>query len=486
MTLTGGDLLGPSGENIDLGEATAVTTTFYIGGTGELTLAAAALAPFANGGLDLGTASNKFGDLYLTGGDIVLDNATDIDIDNDLATSFSISESTNNFIAIKTTVTDNLSFGNASTNPTYNFLGTGAVTIAGSADNTDALILTAGDVLVTDGDLDLSGGDFNVTLDAADGASITSNATSTADAFTITSTGVGSDALQINFTQSDDLDATDTTSGLVITGTSSSGDADTYYGLNISGITAGAATETALNIGAGWDTGINLNANTLVNIGDAGTDFTSGGGLTLAGHVTLSSDVNEGLSGGGLIDCEGASNKLTWDSATNKFQCEADQGAGSGTSKWTEAGGLLYPNNFSTVDLSIGASSLTAPFSVDVSDNIVRIGDGVSDAFDPTITFYASDATNSGSLSYTDSDQFSFTGGNIIFGGNLSSTSATALIDFSSVTHGSAAAQGLKLPQNTALTNMGTNEGFLAYDNDDNVLQFYDGSSWVTVSSGTG
>ena len=486
LTVTGGDLLGSSGENIDLGEATAVTTTFYIGGTGELTLAAAALAPFANGGLDLGTASNKFGDLYLTGGDIVLDNATDIDIDNDLATSFSISESTNNFIAIKTTVTDNLSFGNASTNPTYNFLGTGAVTIAGSADNTDALILTAGDVLVTDGDLDLSGGDFNVTLDAADGASITSNATSTADAFTITSTGVGSDALQINFTQSDDLDATDTTSGLVITGTSSSGDADTYYGLNISGITAGAATETALNIGAGWDTGINLNANTLVNIGDAGTDFTSGGGLTLAGHVTLSSDVNEGLSGGGLIDCEGASNKLTWDSATNKFQCEADQGAGSGTSKWTEAGGLLYPNNFSTVDLSIGASSLTAPFSVDVSDNIVRIGDGVSDAFDPTITFYASDATNSGSLSYTDSDQFSFTGGNIIFGGNLSSTSATALIDFSSVTHGSAAAQGLKLPQNTALTNMGTNEGFLAYDNDDNVLQFYDGSSWVTVSSGTG
>ncbi|KKQ45548.1 MAG: hypothetical protein US62_C0013G0001, partial [Candidatus Woesebacteria bacterium GW2011_GWA1_37_8] len=46
LTVTGGDLLGSSGENIDLGEATAVTTTFYIGGTGELTLAAAALAPF--------------------------------------------------------------------------------------------------------------------------------------------------------------------------------------------------------------------------------------------------------------------------------------------------------------------------------------------------------------------------------------------------------------------------------------------------------
>jgi hypothetical protein len=113
--------------------------------------------------------------------------------------------------------------------------------------------------------------------------------------------------------------------------------------LNISGITGGTAAETALNIGSGWDTGINLNSNILVNIGDAGTDFTSAGGLTLGGHLTLSGDANEGVSGGGLIDCEGSENKLTWDSATNKFQCEADQGSGSGTSKWTETGGLLYP-----------------------------------------------------------------------------------------------------------------------------------------------
>jgi hypothetical protein len=127
LTLTGGDLLGPSGENIDLGEATADVVTFYTGGSSELGLSTSALYPTTAGGLDLGATANKWGDLYLQGGDIVLDNATDIDIDDTLVSSFSISQGGNNFLAVNTS-TDNLSFGNAVTNPTYNFLGTSAVT----------------------------------------------------------------------------------------------------------------------------------------------------------------------------------------------------------------------------------------------------------------------------------------------------------------------------------------------------------------------
>ncbi|MFA4836236.1 MAG: hypothetical protein WC749_09235, partial [Dehalococcoidia bacterium] len=78
----------------------------------------------------------------------------------------------------------------------------GNTTITGTADGTDALTLTTGDILVSDGDLDLSGGDFNVALDAADGVNITKGAAPTVDVFTIngsTSGTAGVDALQLTF-----------------------------------------------------------------------------------------------------------------------------------------------------------------------------------------------------------------------------------------------------------------------------------------------
>lgn len=68
-------------------------------------------------------------------------------------------------------------------------------------------------------------------------------------------------------------------------------------------------------------------------------------------------------------------------------------------------------------DFAVGGSSLVAPFSVDESTNTVRIGDGTSDVNDPTITFYASDATDSGSLSYDDTDAFIFQNGNFVHTG---------------------------------------------------------------------
>ncbi len=68
-------------------------------------------------------------------------------------------------------------------------------------------------------------------------------------------------------------------------------------------------------------------------------------------------------------------------------------------------------------DLMVGGSSLVAPFSVDESLNTVRIGDGANDTNDPTLTFYASDASHSGSLSYSDADVFNFSGGNVTMTG---------------------------------------------------------------------
>lgn len=50
-------------------------------------------------------------------------------------------------------------------------------------------------------------------------------------------------------------------------------------------------------------------------------DLTAAGAMTLTGHLTLSGDVSEGLSGGGLADCDNANSEMTWDATTNKFGC---------------------------------------------------------------------------------------------------------------------------------------------------------------------
>ncbi len=47
-------------------------------------------------------------------------------------------------------------------------------------------------------------------------------------------------------------------------------------------------------------------------------------------HLVLSGDANQGLSGGGLSDCDtAATSKLLWDVTTNKFSCGTDQDSGS-------------------------------------------------------------------------------------------------------------------------------------------------------------
>jgi hypothetical protein len=63
--------------------------------------------------------------------------------------------------------------------------------------------------------------------------------------------------------------------------------------------------ETGISLGSGWDTGIDLNANTLVNIGNSGTDFTSTGGLTLAGTLDANGQVDLG-DGGDSITVDGS------------------------------------------------------------------------------------------------------------------------------------------------------------------------------------
>jgi len=140
----------------------------------------------------------------------------------------------------------------------------------------------------------------------------------------------------------------------------------------------------------------------------------SDGDVAIDQTLVLSSAVGEGIMGGGLVDCDSSTQKLVWDASTNKFGCATDQGSGAGGSKWTAGSNSTYLTDTDS-DLTVGAGdTLTAAFSIDVSANRVRIGDGADDANIPGIDFYASNAADSGSLVYTDSDQFNFTNGDVL------------------------------------------------------------------------
>src|SRR3989344_2378526 len=63
------------------------------------------------------------------------------------------------------------------------------------------------------------------------------------------------------------------------------------------------------------------------------------GNLSVSGSTFLEGSLTGSTIGGfGLYDCEGTTNKLTWDSSTGKFKCEADQQAASGLTYSTAEG----------------------------------------------------------------------------------------------------------------------------------------------------
>jgi hypothetical protein len=95
------------------------------------------------------------------------------------------------------------------------------------------------------------------------------------------------------------------------------------------------------------------------------------------------------------------------------------------TGIWTNDSLVTYLTD-TNENLAVGATSTTAPFSVTVATNVVRIGDGTDDANDPTLTFYASDALDSGSLSYLDTDGFYFSGGSVLIGASSESITNTS------------------------------------------------------------
>jgi hypothetical protein len=115
-------------------------------------------------------------------------------------------------------------------------------------------------------------GDTLFSVDADTNVQVTATAAPGVDMLTISNGGFGTitngvDAVDISLIQADDGDATDFNSGLTVTMTSNSGDADTLYGVNIANMTGGAASEYGLVIGTGWDVGLVSNSSAFFNAG---------------------------------------------------------------------------------------------------------------------------------------------------------------------------------------------------------------------------
>jgi len=218
----------------------------------------------------------------------------------------------------------------------------------------------------------------------------------------------------------------------------------------------------ALNIGGGTMYGtLGMNNNIIQNIGNAGTDFDSSGGLTLAGTLTANGVANIGDNGDNVVI-----NSNTWDvtgagvlsgltgitsSGTITFSTFTSNGgplyangsgvlaqttAGSSTqcllggttpafgscasgpdSIWQQANGAIYPNN-STVDFLVGGQATTsakfAVLNVNSGTPVASVSSGLSG----TSAYLTADGTlatqNRMSLTIGNSSTYNTTGNVLI------------------------------------------------------------------------
>jgi hypothetical protein len=211
----------------------------------------------------------------------------------------------------------------------------------------------------------------------------------------------GGGAVTFNDVYADSVNATDTvldvddasglTFDLTTTGNFIIQDSGTSFATfaNDGSISLGkASVDSSINIGTGTgiDTiniGTGIGADVLSIGNSAGTiaitgvnfDLTSSGVLTMSEELILSAISGEGISGGGLTDCDGPTDKLQWDSTTNQFSCGTDSNVSAVFDAYDNAGGDAMGSGV-TVNLdTIRKNSSAGVFSLS-SDVLTINADG--------------------------------------------------------------------------------------------------------------
>ena len=175
-------------------------------------------------------------------------------------------------------------------------------------------------------DADNTGGNIVLQFGATLAESLTWNSTSSlfdlSDDLTLAgglTTSGGANSLNNNSNFTTDINTGTSTGAVSIGGGSGTVTVNsTSWDISSSGVASGLTGLTSTGaISLGNNTG---------TIAFDGTNFdlTTAGAVTLTGNLALSDDAGEGISGGGLTDCDNANNELRWDSSTNKFSCITD------------------------------------------------------------------------------------------------------------------------------------------------------------------
>jgi DNA-binding transcriptional MerR regulator len=297
--------------------------TFQVQGTGNLLLGTGRLDVASAGQLSLGTTTAT--SIVLGSGTnaslTITTNGTgdgEVNLPDDSIGATEIADNAINGTHIGDDSLDFTEFADAMTLDTATSIAQGsnaltvnnngtANTIINLSSTGDFVIQDAGSTFVTFDDSGLTTfiNDVDFTFGAGENLALGVSAAPTTDLLAIsTSTGSttdGVEAVSVSFTQADDADATDTNAGLSINLTSSSGDADTLYGINVANITGGTASETGLRIGTGFDTGIAI-ASGGISI-TAGALAVNSDSITSDGTLTIdASDASAGTVRLGLGD----------------------------------------------------------------------------------------------------------------------------------------------------------------------------------------
>ncbi|MFZ5425328.1 MAG: MerR family DNA-binding transcriptional regulator, partial [Patescibacteria group bacterium] len=224
-------------------------------------------------------------------------------------------------------------------------------------------------------------------------------------------------SIQGLFTNSGDLTyLSETTDNLTIGGTTSlaklgiSGDAD-----EIQLLVRGNSTQTTDLVVFEQSDGTNV-----FSVNNNGTITIPSGQDLVIGSIGLGDTAASTTSGANLIGVytDIFTNISPVGSDLQSVLETIDSSIGSGSSRWSTTSGTLHPNTLAE-NLAVGGTSPTAaPFGINVSSNTVYIGDAVT-AGNTTLTFKSNSGASTGNLIYNTSDQFQFSGGNVVVDGQL-------------------------------------------------------------------
>src|SRR3989344_1535818 len=340
--------IGTLGGFTALGAQDLTSTTIQVTGTSTLNNAT------ISGNASIATLAVT-GTSTVAGG-IVFNGATDFDIDDNSATALSISEGSNNYLLVNTTnSSENISLGNAVTNPTLSILGTGLITIAGAGSETNSLTLTTGNVTLTDGDLTISSGEIAATSD---------DATGTAFSFT----GVNTTGTTLGLT----ANALTSGTALDISSTSTAAASNTQKLLNIS-LSGANATASQTTYG-----GYISNTHTGTTSTNVGLYATATGATNNYAAVFENGNVGIGdTSPSQLLDIDGTNPQLVLEESTTEF---LRLGIGETSTQsiigWDDGDDLIFGDYSSPTDTTI--SAIMTIRSIDNGGN-VGIGDTTPD-----------------------------------------------------------------------------------------------------------